>query len=209
MRAVDIRKRFAGLVAEHRIDRLCFVGAHEGEEVGHLLAAGVTRLTLIEPIPRLAAKLRARFPTVEVVQAACSDRAGEATLHIPARTNMATLVESGGDTIVVPTVRLDEVCPDAEAAVIDVQGHEMQVLAAAPWESLRLLMVETLHGVDDSTLSPPYEQVTAFMAGKGFAEIACFPREYDWIQAWAYGRTTNTGAEVRDVVFAKEGGAGA
>ena len=87
--------------------------------------------------------------------------------------------------------------------MIDVQGHEMQVLAAAPWDSLRLLMVETLHGVDDPTLAPPYGQMVAYMAGRGFREIASFPRDYDWVQRWAYGRETHTGAQVRDVVFAR------
>ncbi len=203
MRAVEIRTALAALLTQYEIKALCHVGAHDGEEVDHYLAAGVQRITLVEPIPHLAAKLRARFPAVEVVQAACSDRSGLATLHIPARTNMATLVEAAGQTIEVPLVRLDEVCPDADCAVIDVQGHEMQVLAAAPWESLRLLMVETLHGTDDPTISPPYGEVVEFMAGRGFAEVARFPRDFDWIQAWAYGRKTSTGAEVRDVVFAR------
>jgi hypothetical protein len=41
------------------------------------------------------------------------------------------------------------------------------------------------------------------MARKGFTEIARFPRDFDWIQRWAFNRTTATGAEVRDVVFAR------
>ncbi len=207
MRAAEIREAFAALLAGHGTRTLVHCGAHEGEEVPGYLAAGVERITLVEPIPRLAAKLRARWPHVEVVQAACSDHAGMATLYVPARTNMATLVgpdtAAEGEALVVPTVRLDEVCPDADAAVVDVQGHEMQVLAAAPWDTLRLLMVETLHGADDPTISPPYGQVVEFLAGKGFEEVARYPRDFDWIQKWAYGRTTATGAEVRDVVFAR------
>jgi FkbM family methyltransferase len=207
VRAAEIREAFAAVLREHQIRTLVHVGAHDGEEVGHYLAAAVERITLVEPIPRLAAKLRARWPQVEVVQAACSDHAGLATLYVPGRTNMATLVgpdtTAEGETLVVPTVRLDDIAPDAEAAVIDVQGHEMAVLAAAPWDTLRLVMVETLHGVEDATLSPPYEQVAEFMAGRGFTEVARLTRDYDWIQRWAYGRTTNTNAEVRDVVFTK------
>ncbi len=208
MRAAEIRKRFAGIVAEMGIDRLAYCGAHEGEEALGLLAAGVKHLTLIEPIPLLAAKLRVRFPQVEVVECACSDRTGVATLRVMARTNMSTLGRPNfGDDVAsvisVPTRRLDDICPDAEAAVIDVQGHELRVLAAAPWDSLRLVMVETLHGVEDAALSPPYEQVVAFMAGKGFAEVARLTRDYDFIQRWAYGRTTTTGGEVRDVVFSR------
>ncbi len=207
MRAVEIRERFAAIVKANAIKTLVFVGAHQGEEVAGLHAAGVERLTLVEPIPHLAAKLRAKFPDAEVIEAACSDRAGTADLRVMAKTNMSTMLTPlAGEvtaTITVPTVRLDVVCPDVEAAVIDVQGHEMQVLAAAPWDSLRLVMVETLHGVEDPTLSPPYEQVAGFMAERGFAEVARLTRDYDYIQRWAYGRITSTGAEVRDVVFAK------
>ncbi len=205
MRAVEIRERLASHVARHNINHLVFVGAHEGEEVPHLLAAGVRRLTLVEPIPALAEALRRRFPACDVVECACSDQAGTATLHIPAKTNMATLVDSDGDTVEVPTRRLDDIAPDADAAVIDVQGHEMPVLSAAPWDSLRLVMVETLHGVDDPTLSPPYAEVAGYMAGKGFVEVARLTRDYDWIQRWAYGRRTTTGAEVRDVIFTRTG----
>lgn len=208
MRAVEIREGFAALLREYRPQHVVWVGAHEGEEVGHVLGAGVPRLTLVEPIPRLAAKLRARFPTVEVVQAACSDRTGTATLHIPARTNMATLVgptHGPGSTIDVPTRRLDDICPDADAAVIDVQGAEFDVLAAAPWDTLRLLMVETCT-IDDPTLSPRYDLMVTYMRGRGFVEVAQFERDYDFIQAWAFGRTTNTGAKVLDVVFARETG---
>jgi FkbM family methyltransferase len=208
VRAAEIRQRFADIVVEMAIERLVFVGAHEGEEVDGLLAAGVKRLTLVEPIPLLAAKLRVKFPNVEVIECACSDRTGVATLRVMARTNMSTLLRPNfGDDVTsvisVPTRRLDDICPDADAAVIDVQGHEMAVLAAAPWDTLRLVMVETLYGVEDAALSPPYDTVVEFMAGKGFTEIARLTRDYDYIQKWAYGRTTSTGAEVRDVVFTK------
>lgn len=207
MRAADIRARVAAILAEQRVATLAHCGAHDGEETPGYLAAGVPRIILIEPLPQLAAALRDRYaadPRVTVVQAACSDRAGVATLTVPARTNMASLVGGDGEQITVPTRRLDNIAPDADAAVIDVQGHEMQVLAAAPWDSLRLVVVETLHGVDDPTLSPPHAQVAAFMTGQGFREHVRLCRDYDWIQRWAYGRTTSTGAEVRDVVFVKD-----
>lgn len=206
MRAAEIRERFAAILAERKPQRLCWVGCHEGEELPYVIAAGVPSITVVEPIPRLAAKLRARFPTVEVVQAACSDRTGTATLHIPAKSNMATLVgptHGPGSTIEVPTRRLDDICPDADCAVIDVQGAEFEVLAAAPWDTLRLLMVETCT-IDDPTLSPRYDLMVTYMRGRGFEEVASFPRDYDWIMRWAYGRATATGAEVRDVVFAKD-----
>lgn len=203
MRAADIRRQMAAALAAYRPARLVHVGGHEGEELHDYLAAGISTITVVEPLPVLAARLRMRFPTVEVIQAACSDRSGLATLHVPARTNMASLHDIGGQEMNVSTVRLDAVCPDADVAVIDVQGHEMAVLAAAPWDTLRVVVVETLHGVDDPGLSPPYEAMVSYMAGRGFVEVRRWTRGYDFIQKWAYRRTTSTGAEVRDVVFAK------
>lgn len=201
MRAAEIRAEFGAILAQQRPAHLVHVGAHEGQEVPYYIAAGVGRITLVEPIPELAAGLRAAYPDVTVVEAACSNRIGTATLHIPQKTNMATLVPTGGGrTITVPTCRLDEIAPDADAAVIDVQGHEMAVLSAAPWHSLRLLMIETCT-VDDPILSPLYADVVAMMAGRGFTEACRLVRDYDYIQKWAYGRVTHTGAEVRDVVF--------
>lgn len=204
MRVVEIRTEWARLLGEYRIQHLVHVGAHEGEEVPYYLAAGLPRVTLVEPIPHLAAALRAKYPSVTVVEAACSDAAGVATLHIPTRTNMATLLPTDGSTVEVELRRLDEVAPDADAAVVDVQGHEFAVLAAAPWGSLRLLMVETCT-VDDPILAPLYDEMVAFMADRGFVEVTRLTRDYDYIQRWAYGRTTRTGGEVRDVVFARAG----
>jgi hypothetical protein len=115
---------------------------------------------------------------------------------------MATLIETGGRTIEVALRRLDDIAPDADAAVIDVQGHEVAVLAAAPWDSLRLLMVETCT-VDDPATAPLYGDMGIYMADRGFVEVTYYARDYDYIQRWAYGRTTTTGAEVRDVVYAR------
>lgn len=204
MRAAEIRQGFFTILAVRRPQHLVHVGANDGLELPLYRQAGIPRVTAVEPIPELAAKLRAEHPDVTVVECACSDRAGTATLHIPAKSSMASLEGGDGDTIEVQTRRLDDIAPDADCAVVDVQGHEFAVLAAAPWDSLRLLMVETLHGVDDPTLSPPYDDMVAFMSSRGFREVARFGRSYDWIQKWAYGRTTQTGAEVRDVVFAKD-----
>jgi FkbM family methyltransferase len=202
VRVAEIRGEWARLLGEHQVRHLVHVGAHEGEEVPYYLAAGIGRVTLVEPIPHLAGRLRAAYPSVTVVEAACSDETGTAALHIPAKTNMATLLPTDGKTIEVPLRRLDDIAPDADAAVIDVQGHEFAVLSAAPWGTLRLLMVETCT-VDDPILAPPYGEMVTYMAGRGFTEIARLTRDYDYIQRWAYGRTTRTGGEVRDVVFAR------
>lgn len=203
MRASDIRTQFAALAAKHDVKHLVWVGAHQGEEVPHLVDAGIPRITLVEPIPALAAQLRRTYPDVEVVECACSDTGGTATLHIPAKTNMASLVRLPGHTIEVQTRRLDEIAPQADACVVDVQGAEYEVLAAAPWHSLRLVMVETVDGVEDNTIAPLYAGMGAYMTERGFTEVAKYGRGYDWIQKWAYGRRTATGAHVYDVVYAR------
>ena len=206
MRAAEVREGVAAQLAACKPQHLVHVGAHDGEEVPGYLAAGVPRVTLVEPLPHLADRLRARYaadPRVTVVQAACSDAEGTATLTVPAKTNMATLVPGlDGSTVKVPTRRLDDIAPDADAAVIDVQGHEFAVLSAAPWESLRLVVVETCT-IDAPTLSPLYDVTVQYMAERGFREVAYFVRDYDWIQLWAYGKRVRTGAEVRDVVFTR------
>lgn len=206
MRATDVREGVAKILADHKPKHLVHVGAHDGEEVPGYLAAGIGRITLVEPLPQMAARLKARYaehPNVTVVQAACSDANGMTQLTVPAKTNMATVV-SGlvGASITVPAVRLDFIASDADAAVIDVQGHEFAVLSAAPWDTLRLVEVETCT-VDDPTLSPLYDQTVQYMAERGFREVTYFVRDYDWIQRWAFGKSTDTGAEVRDVVFAR------
>lgn len=206
VRAAEVREGVAAILAEQHPAHLVHVGAHDGEEVPGYLATGIGRVTVIEPLPHLAARLWARYatdPRVTVVEAACSDTEGVATLTVPAKTNMATLVPGlDGSTVKVPTRRLDDIAPDADAAVIDVQGHEFAVLAAAPWDSLRLLVVETCT-IDAPTLSPRYDVTVEYMAERGFREVAYFVRDYDWIQLWAYGKRVQTGAEVRDVVFAR------
>jgi FkbM family methyltransferase len=204
VRASEVRDGVAAILAERKPQHLVHVGAHEGQEVPGYLSAGIERITLVEPLPELAAGLRKRFPTLTVVEAACSDADGLMQLTVPAKTNMATLVPGlVGSRVTVPVRRLDDIAPDADAAVIDVQGHEFAVLSAAPWDSLQLLVVETCT-IDAPTLSPLYDETAAYMAQRGFRELTYFVRDYDWIQLWAFGKRVQTGAEVRDVVFVRD-----
>lgn len=203
MRAVEVRAAIRDILTGRGLRHLVHVGAHEGEEVPDYRAAGIERITLVEPIPALAAKLRARYPDVRVVEVACSDRDGQAKLHIPTRTQMASLTETvGGRVVTVPTVTLSRVAPDADAAVIDVQGHEKDVLYGAPWLSLQLVVVETCT-VDDPAVAAGYDDIVAFMSRRSWVELVHFARPYDFIQRWAFGRRTQTGGEVRDVVFVR------
>lgn len=192
-----------------RPEHLVHVGAHEGQEMPFYRQAGIPRVTLVEPIPWLAKRLHHEYEDAVVHQCACGGAPGREQLSIMARTNLSTLAQSQRldrvtKTIDVDVRRLDELTPDADAAVIDAQGREMDVLAAAPWGSLRMVIVETCT-VDDPTMAAPYDEVCAFMAGRGFTEVDRWVRDYDWVSKWGRGPgLAPRGGEVRDVVFYRE-----
>jgi FkbM family methyltransferase len=123
------------------------VGAHEGavlREIVRLAPAG--RHIAWEPLPGLARRLRAEFPSVEVREAALSDRAGERdfahTVDAPGWSGfVARPTPAGGhvETICVHCERLDDVLPtEVKPAFIkiDAEGAEEQVLLGAT-ETLR------------------------------------------------------------------------
>jgi len=93
------------------------------------------RVVAVEPMPRLAAGLRRAFPDVEVVQAAASDRSGEAVLHVPAGgpvTGMSSLEPGTGVDVPVRSVRLDDLAlTDVSFIKLDVEGHEVPALRGA------------------------------------------------------------------------------
>lgn len=188
---------------------LVHVGAHEGQEMPFYREAGIPRVTLVEPIPWLAERLHREHPDAVVHQCACGGEPGRAELHIMARTNLSTLqapqdVDRVTKTIDVDVRRLDDLAPTADAAVIDAQGRELSVLVAAPWDSLRLVIVETCT-VDDPTMAAPYEHVVSYMATHGFTEVDRWVRDYDWVSKWGRGPgLARRGGEVRDVVFYRE-----
>jgi FkbM family methyltransferase len=188
---------------------LVHVGAHEGQEMPFYREAGIPQITLVEPIPELAARLRREHPDTAVHQCACGGMPGREQLHVMARTNLSTLVQPQHvdrvtKRITVDVQRLDDLAPDADAAVIDAQGREIDVLAGAPWGSLRMVVVETCT-VDDPTMAAPHDEVVAVMAGRGFTAAACWVRDYDWVSKWGRGPgLPSRGGEVRDVVFCRE-----
>ncbi len=189
---------------------LVHVGAHEGQEMCFYRAAGVGRITLVEPIPHLAARLHRRHPDTVVHQCACGSATGTARLTVMRHTNLSTLQEpqpgDGVDRVInVDVRRLDDLAPDADAAVIDAQGCELDVLAGAQWSSLRLLIVET-STVDDPTMAAGYGDVSVLAARHGFYEFDRWSRDYDQVNAWARGPgQPRRGGEIRDVVFVREG----
>jgi len=197
-----------GIVPRH----LVHVGAHEGQEVPYYRAAGVGHITLVEPIPELAEKLRADHPDAHVIEAACGSTVGTATLHIPRRSNMATLTTPGprdGRTraVTVTVLPLSQIQADAEVppniAVIDAQGRELDVLNGADLGDLDLVIVETVT-VRDDTMASHYPDVVAHMADAGFVQADAWARDQDWVAQWARGKgQPRTGGQVLDVAFVK------
>ena len=123
------------------------VGAHEGTMLREMVRfAPHGRHVAWEPIPALARRLREEFPSVEVREAALSDRAGErAFAHVLDEPGWSGFIArptpagSAVETITVRCERLDEALPDdvrPALVKIDVEGAEEQVILGAT-ETLR------------------------------------------------------------------------
>lgn len=123
------------------------VGAHAGSVLGEMVRiAPRGRHVAWEPLPFLAKRLRARFPDVEVREAALSDRGGEREFaHVLADPGWSGFVArptpSGGavETLSVRVERLDDALPGAVRPAfvkIDVEGAEEEMLRGAT-ETLR------------------------------------------------------------------------
>lgn len=206
---------FPAMTRRHglHIEHLVHVGAHHGEEMPYYRAAGVGNVTLVEPIPALAARLRTEHPEATVVEAACGSVPGRATLHIPRRTNMATLqspTRADGRTrsleVEVTTLAAIQAAAKVppDAAVIDAQGRELDVLSGADLEMLELVIVETVT-VPDPTVAADYAEVSTWMNARGFAEADRWVRDQDWVTQWARGPGQPArGGEIRDVVYIRE-----
>ncbi len=153
----DLKQAF---FAETRKGFFVEVGANEPRHISQTFALERSgwRGVLIEPQPDLADALR-RERTAQVFAVACSSPANagsQLTLHLAgghssfdANLNLAGVKPHG--TISVPVRTLDDVLREAGATSIDfmsidVEGHELEVLAGFSLERWRprLLMIEDL-----------------------------------------------------------------
>jgi FkbM family methyltransferase len=132
------------LARELRADSDCLdAGAHAGSVLREMVRlAPRGRHVAWEPLPALAATLRAAFPGVDVREAALGDTSGErAFMHVLDDPGWSGLVASRPtpsrgptETLSVHCERLDDVLPDGVRPAflkIDVEGAEVQVLRGA------------------------------------------------------------------------------
>ena len=118
------------------------VGAHEGTVLREMVRCAPNgRHVAWEPLPAFAGRLRERFPSVEVREAALSDHAGEREFaHVlgePGWSGFVARPTPGGsevETITVRCERLDDALPagvQPALVKIDVEGAEELVLRGA------------------------------------------------------------------------------
>lgn len=117
------------------------IGAHDGEILRHITKlAPRGRHVAFEPIPRLAATLRARFPGVTVYEAACAESPGSAQFvlveNAPAYSGLRRRLYDRPDValrnIHVQVVRVDELVKHAVSLIkVDVEGGEYHALLGA------------------------------------------------------------------------------
>lgn len=123
------------------------VGAHRGEEVEIYRKCGFERVVLVEPDPVNAEFLRSEFGDVTVVEAACGDHEGVATLHragvfaglAPDPSHPA----EGWVNVAVGPLRDIQADHPANVLVVDTQGSELEVLGTADLSGVDLVVVET------------------------------------------------------------------
>lgn len=163
------------------------VGANLGQEVPDYARAGIRRIDLVEPDPDTAARLRGivdklprdLYPDVRVLKIACGPVAGAGTLRRSDGADVwSTLAVSPlphgravTSEVIVPVVPLSEVQADADMAVIDTQGTELEVLRSADLSRLELVVIET-HGTDDpGAHAAPFDATVDHMATQGWAPV--------------------------------------
>jgi FkbM family methyltransferase len=139
------------------------VGAHNGTMLRAMLerAPGGTHFAF-EPLPHLAARLRATFPSVRVHEAALSDYSGRASfVHVAndaAYSGLRPRIYDRPDPVLEPitvtVVRLDDVIPAEQPVAfikLDVEGGEFHALRGAVGTIRRCRPVTVFEGGPKST----------------------------------------------------------
>jgi FkbM family methyltransferase len=145
------------------------VGAWYGPWTARLLRRA-DRVVAVEPTPPLARQLRAAFPTVQVVEAAVSDHAGTASLHVPDGgpiVGTSSLEDPTlGIGIEVPRITLDSLdLTDVRFIKLDIEGHELPALRGAAETIQRdrpVLLIEVEERIQ------PVEPLLELLTGWGY-----------------------------------------
>jgi FkbM family methyltransferase len=160
-----------GLAPKHVIH----VGANIGQEVPDYRRAGIERITLVEPDPDTAARLRAAHPDLSVLEVACASQPGTGLLsrarNADVWSTMATTPLPHGKTVTsqvkVTVQTVAEIQGDADMLVVDTQGTELDALMSADLTTLSLVVVET-QNIDPSQHAGYFPDVAAYMAEHGW-----------------------------------------
>ena len=169
------------------------VGGHLGQEVEHYRAAGVRRITYMEPNPQSARHLRTLGEDVTVIEAAAGPEAGRDTLALcggdgawdtlRGEIGHGPGVHAALDAIGVKVVPIRDMqaSRDADVLVVDTQGTEVQALAGAGlctcFPALRLVIVETQSSGHPEAAHR--DAVDLFMIGKGWEPRLSWNHEHD------------------------------
>lgn len=109
------------------------IGANRGLHLGFFFGCDPSKgHVAFEPLPKLAADLKSRFPSCEVHEVALSDSEGMAEFNVHPIATRSSIVDSGHsfEKLSVKTGRGDDFLADKKVKLIkiDVEGHEFEVL---------------------------------------------------------------------------------
>lgn len=155
------------------------LGANLGQEVPDYRRAGIGRITLVEPDPDSAAKLRGLFganPDITIIEAACGTQAGTGMLRrtdgADVWSTLATTPLPHGrqvtSTVPVQVHTVAEIQGDADMLVIDTQGTELDVLQSSDLSTVKVVIIETHASGDPHAHAADFDQTVAYMATVGW-----------------------------------------
>lgn len=186
-------------------------GAFDGRDTQKLAALWPEgTIHAFEPVPDLFTRLQkntAHLSNVQCYQLALSDYTGEALFYVSEKPDKQGVSSQAGSlhkpkerltrspihfprTIMVPTITLDAWAQQYQINKIDLlwldmQGHELSVLKAAPYMLAIVQVIYTEVGfIEAYEGQPSYEVVKNWIELQGFDEIG---RTFENQQTWFFG----------------------
>lgn len=159
---------------------VCHIGAHKGQEVNLYKEAGFSKITLVEPSPRLAYGLLKAYlkdPMIRVVPVAISSKPEIRKFYLTKWDQHRSLLQPTDGTerfLYVPCLPLHMVpeIEDCSLLVMDIQGGELDALKGAglnypPCDRVQIIVCEVradtrYHGC------PTEMDIANYMDTKGF-----------------------------------------